>query len=105
MRYNKQQPVIQPQKREVSIEEQESLDEINALNEKGHLILYNDEVNTFEHVIDTLIEVCGHTQEQAMQCATITHNNGKCAVKSGAILVLSNMCVRLLDRKLNAMVE
>jgi ATP-dependent Clp protease adaptor protein ClpS len=47
------------------------------------LILYNDEVNTFEFVIDTLIEVCNHEHEQAEQCALITHFKGKCTVKTG----------------------
>jgi ATP-dependent Clp protease adaptor protein ClpS len=47
------------------------------------LILYNDEVNTFDFVIDTLIEVCNHEHEQAEQCALITHFKGKCTVKTG----------------------
>jgi ATP-dependent Clp protease adaptor protein ClpS len=47
------------------------------------LILYNDEVNTFEFVIDTLIEVCNHEHEQAEQCTLITHFKGKCTVKTG----------------------
>jgi ATP-dependent Clp protease adaptor protein ClpS len=47
------------------------------------LILYNDEVNTFDFVIDTLIEVCNHEHEQAEQCTLITHFKGKCTVKTG----------------------
>jgi len=45
-----------------------------------HVILNNDTVNTFDHVIDCLIEICGHNYYQAVQCATIVHNNGKCSV-------------------------
>lgn len=48
------------------------------------LIVFNDDVNTFDHVIDTLIRVCKHTQEQAEQCTLLIHYKGKCAVKSGS---------------------
>ncbi len=47
------------------------------------LILYNDDINTFDFVIDTLIDVCNHEHEQAEQCALITHFKGKCTVKTG----------------------
>jgi len=47
------------------------------------LVVFNDEVNTFQHVIRTLIKVCKHTPEQAEQCTLIIHHRGKCAVKSG----------------------
>ena len=48
------------------------------------LMVYNDEVNTFEYVIDTLIEVCEHTPEQAEQCTLLIHYKGKCSVKNGS---------------------
>ena len=48
------------------------------------LIVFNDEVNTFDYVIDTLMEVCEHTPEQAEQCTLIIHHKGKCAVKNGS---------------------
>jgi ATP-dependent Clp protease adaptor protein ClpS len=48
-----------------------------------HLIVWNDEVNTFEWVIETLMEVCGHSYEQAEQCSYIIHFKGKYAVKHG----------------------
>ncbi len=47
------------------------------------LILFNDEVNTFDHVVDSLMEICRHSAEQAEQCAMITHYKGKCAVMNG----------------------
>lgn len=47
------------------------------------LVVFNDDVNTFDHVIETLIEVCGHSPEQAEQCTLLIHHKGKCAVKSG----------------------
>ena len=49
-----------------------------------NLIVFNDEVNTFEHVIDTLIDVCKHTSEQAEQCTLLIHYKGKCSVKNGS---------------------
>ncbi len=49
-----------------------------------NLIVFNDEINTFEHVIDTLIDVCKHTPEQAEQCTLLIHYKGKCSVKNGS---------------------
>ncbi|AKD55235.1 ATP-dependent Clp protease adaptor ClpS [Spirosoma radiotolerans] len=49
-----------------------------------NLVVFNDEVNTFEHVIETLIDVCGHTAEQAEQCTLLIHYKGKCSVKNGS---------------------
>lgn len=49
-----------------------------------NLVVFNDEVNTFEHVIDTLIDVCEHTPEQAEQCTLLIHYKGKCSVKNGS---------------------
>jgi ATP-dependent Clp protease adaptor protein ClpS len=55
------------------------------------LIVHNDEVNTFDHVIDTLINICEHTPEQAEQCTVIIHHKGKCAVKNGDFDTLKDM--------------
>ncbi|GAB3883957.1 ATP-dependent Clp protease adaptor ClpS [Spirosoma agri] len=49
-----------------------------------NLVVFNDEVNTFDHVIDTLMDVCQHTPEQAEQCTLLIHYKGKCAVKNGS---------------------
>lgn len=49
-----------------------------------NLVVFNDEVNTFDHVIDTLIDVCQHTPEQAEQCTLLIHYKGKCSVKNGS---------------------
>ncbi|GAA4403351.1 ATP-dependent Clp protease adaptor ClpS [Nibrella viscosa] len=49
-----------------------------------NLVVFNDDVNTFDHVIDTLIDVCAHTPEQAEQCTLIIHYRGKCTVKNGS---------------------
>lgn len=69
------------------------------------LIVWNDEVNTFEWVIETLMSVCGHTYEQAEQCAYIIHFSGKYAVKNGTYEDLRPMCDAILDRGINATVE
>ncbi len=64
------------------------------------LILHNDDVNTFDHVIESLVEVCGHEQTQAEQCALIAHYKGKCGIKSGTFNELKMPYQSLLDRKL-----
>lgn len=69
------------------------------------LIVWNDEVNTFDWVIQSLIEVCDHTPEQAEQCALIIHHNGKYAVKQGEFSQLRPMCEALLDRGISATLE
>lgn len=55
------------------------------------LIVFNDDVNTFDHVINTLIKVCNHTQEQAEQCTMLIHYKGKCTVKNGSFDFLKPM--------------
>ena len=69
------------------------------------LIVWNDEVNTFEWVIETLIEVCGHSQEQAEQCAMLIHTKGKYAVKNGDYDTLKPMCDAITDRGIGATIE
>lgn len=80
--------------------------EVLTDNEKNyHLIVWNDDVNTFEWVIETLIEICGHTEPQAEQCALIIHHNGKYAVKQGQYDSLKSMCENINTRGINATVE
>lgn len=76
------------------------LDEQTSFN--NEIVLYNDEVNTFDHVIDTLMRVCRHTPEQAEQCSLIVHYNGKCTVKTGEISELKPQCTQLLEAGLSA---
>ena len=66
-------------------QEDEMVDVLEAIEtvDVMDLIVFNDDVNTFDHVIDTLIKVCKHTPEQAEQCTMLIHYKGKCAVKSG----------------------
>lgn len=69
------------------------------------LVVWNDEVNTFDWVITSLMEVCGHTHEQAEQCALIIHFNGKYAVKQGEYLKLRPLCEALQERGLSVTIE
>lgn len=73
---------------------------ISAGNEKL-LILWNDDVNSFDHVIQSLVEICKHSFHQAHQCALIVHNNGKCEIKKGSLDMLKPMKEALTDRKLS----
>jgi len=66
------------------------------------LIVFNDDINSFDHVIDTLIKVCKHTQEQAEQCTLIIHHNGKCSVKRGSFEKLQPMRSAICDRGISA---
>lgn len=69
------------------------------------LIVWNDDLNTFDWVIDTLIEICGHSTEQAEQCALIIDSKGKYAVKEGIYDTLKPMCDAITDRGIGATVE
>jgi ATP-dependent Clp protease adaptor protein ClpS len=66
------------------------------------IVLFNDDVNTFDHVVETLVRVCGHTLEQAEQCSIIVHYKGKCTVKTGSYEELKPRCTQLLQADLSA---
>jgi ATP-dependent Clp protease adaptor protein ClpS len=80
-------------------------DKIRGSSETASLILFNDDVNTFEHVIKSLVEICGHDSVQAEQCALIVHFKGKCEVKSGPVEVLNTMSRSLNKKGLNSKVD
>jgi len=73
-----------------------------AVGNSNEIVLFNDDVNTFDHVIETLIRVCSHTSEQAEQCAILVHYKGKCTVKTGSLDELQPQCSQLLDAGLSA---
>jgi len=81
---------------------QESFDIAEQEVAKHEILLFNDDVNTFDFVIDSLIEVCEHTLEQAEQCTYLVHYKGKCAVKTGEYEELKPRCTLLLQRGLSA---
>ena len=68
------------------VQEEEMVDLLEAIEitEVKDLVVFNDDFNTFQHVIETLIRVCKHTPEQAEQCTILIHYKGKCAVRSGS---------------------
>lgn len=70
--------------------------------EMRSLVVYNDDFNTFEHVIKTLIDVCEHEPEQAEQCTLLIHHKGKCTVKSGSFEELAPRCAAIHDRGISA---
>jgi len=88
-----------------SIQLDEDLSTDTLLDEYCSLIVWNDDVNTFEWVIETLVEVCGHSTEQAEQCAIIIDSQGKYAVKQGSYDILKPMCDAITERGINATVE
>jgi len=69
------------------------------------IILYNDDFNTFDHVISCLVQICNHEVIQAEQCAWIVHTNGKCIVKTGEYKELEPLCTLLLEKGLSAIIE
>jgi ATP-dependent Clp protease adaptor protein ClpS len=70
-----------------------------------NLVVWNDDVNTFDWVIETLVEVCGHTVEQAEQCALLIHTKGSYGVKQGEIDILKPMCEAICERLISATIE
>ena len=88
---------IEKTKEEIAIEE--------LLTSNKELVLFNDDVNTFDHVIDTLIRICNHDLIQAEQCAMLVHYKGKCGVKTGSYEELEPMCTGLLDAGLSAEIQ
>ncbi|MBP2830885.1 ATP-dependent Clp protease adaptor ClpS [Aquimarina sp. U1-2] len=76
---------------------EKSVDQSNS-----EIVLYNDDVNTFDHVIETLISSCEHTAVQAEQCALLVHYKGKCIVKTGSYEELVPRCSKLLQAGLSA---
>ncbi len=83
-------------------EEVEILLEDLVDTEEHDLVVFNDDINTFEHVTKVLIKVCKHSQEQAEQCTMIIHYKGKCAVKKGSMKQLKPMCESILDAGIQA---
>ncbi len=77
----------------------------NELIDKKDLIVYNDDYNTFDHVINSLIKVCKHEAMQAEQCTWLIHHKGKCQVKRGEYETLEPLCTALLDRGISAEIE
>ena len=81
----------------------QEIEQVETLEIKKHeIILFNDDVNTFDHVIECLVRICNHSYIQAEQCAFIVHYSGKCSVKTGDLEDLVPQCNALLEEGLSA---
>lgn len=91
-----QQPYVSP----------ESGEDVDTLEDSGcTLVLWNDDVHTFDYVIKALVDICRHTVEQAEQCAILVHCHGKCAIKHGSYSDLMPMHQALLDKQLTTEIQ
>ena len=88
-----------------NIEELEQVAILDDVATGSAIVLYNDDVNTFDHVIECLMKYCKHSAEQAEQCSLIVHYKGKCHVKNGAFLSLKPICEALCRKGLSAVIE
>lgn len=86
-------------------QQQQDVDVLEEVDVENKLVIHNDEVNTFDWVIETLVDVCNHTYEQAEQCAYIIHTKGKYAVKHGSWKKLKPLKDAITDRGINATIE
>ena len=87
------------------IDVQEQVETKEQVKHTSDLIIYNDDVNTFDHVIDSLVKICKHELIQAEQCTWIIHYNGKCAVKNDEFTKLKPMRDALCERGINAKIH
>lgn len=83
----------------------ESIEILEKLIKDYEIIVYNDDVNTFDFVIDALMDVCDHEPIQAEQCTMLIHYKGKCAVKTGSYDDLKPRCSKLLELGLSAEIQ
>ena len=72
---------------------------------QAKLVLHNDDINSFDYVMEILVVVCDHSMTQAEQCATITHFKGKCEVRSGSLATMIELRYQLISRGLKATVD
>ena len=85
--------------------QKEETDTLTTTESYCNLIVWNDDVNTFDWVIETLVEVCGHSAEQAEQCAIFIDAKGKYAVKEGSYEILKPQCDAITERRIGATIE
>jgi ATP-dependent Clp protease adaptor protein ClpS len=81
-----------------------SSEETNSQNQ-ATLVLHNDDINTFDYVMEILVEICEHSMTQAEQCATITHYKGKCEVRTGTFAEMKELRFKLISKGLKASVD
>ena len=88
----------------MSVKERTKKEQGQSLSKSDYheIILYNDDINTCDHVIDILIKVCDHSATQAEQCALSVHYKGKCSVKSGTLFDLKPRVKQMIEANLTA---
>jgi ATP-dependent Clp protease adaptor protein ClpS len=85
---------------------EEVLEQVETQTDKeNEIVVFNDDVNTFDHVIEMLVDVCEHNALQAEQCTLLIHYKGKCGVKSGSFDDLKPRCSMLLEAGLSAEIQ
>lgn len=91
---------------QLNYQEEEAVEllEVAVDDDLCDLVVFNDDVNTFEHVSNILIKVCKHSSEQAEQCTLLIHYKGKCTVKTGSFTELRPMCENILEAGITATV-
>ncbi|MTI23173.1 ATP-dependent Clp protease adaptor ClpS [Fulvivirga sp. RKSG066] len=89
---------------DLGYKEDELVEVLEDVTDVKDLMVFNDDVNTFDHVINTLVKVCRHTAEQAEQCAMIIHYKGKCSVKKGVLKDLRPMKDAICEAGIDAKV-
>jgi len=87
------------------VKEEKEVDLLDVVDDGLKVVLYNDDVNTFDWVIVCLCELCQHDEIQAEQCAVLVHYKGKAVVKTGEEDKMRSICQALCDRGLSAVVE
>jgi ATP-dependent Clp protease adaptor protein ClpS len=87
------------------VKEEKEVDLLDVVDDGLKVVLYNDDVNTFDWVIECLCELCEHEEIQAEQCALLVHYKGKAVVKTGEEDKMKSICQALCDRGLSAVVE
>ena len=90
---------------DIEIEEEIDLQIDELLKPIKEIVLFDDNHNTFDFVIESLVKVCNHSLIQAEQCTFIVHHNGKCSVKRGEFEKLKPLCTALLDRGLTVEIQ
>ncbi len=78
---------------------------LDEISDSFQILLYNDDVNTFDWVIECLVKICKHDELQAEQCAMLVHYKGKAVVKNGSLEEMKVICQALCDCELSAVVE
>ena len=90
---------------ESELEELVEVEELTGNEDKKALVVFNDDHNTFDHVIDTLIKICKHDPMQAEQCTMLIHYRGKCSVKEGGYHFLRPMREGISEAGIKAVIQ